>query len=161
MIVVSNTTPLINLAWLGRFDLLHDLYQRVLIPDAVWEETVGKGKGRPGASEVVEATWIERLKVANSDLVLALRQDLDDGEAEAIALAVEQRAGLLIMDERLGRQTAEQFGIRYIGTIGMLISAKQKGSIAHVKPYLDALRRDAGFYVSDPLYRRILLDIDE
>lgn len=161
MIVVSNTTPLINFAWLGRFDLLHDLYQRIFIPDAVWEETVVKGRGRPGTSEVAETPWIERLKVTNSDLVIALRQDLDAGEAEAIALAVEQKAGLLIMDERLGRQTAEQFGIRCVGTIGVLISAKRKGSITHITPYLDALRRDAGFYISDSLYRRILVDINE
>lgn len=145
MIVVSNTSPLINLAWIGRLNLLNDLFQRILIPQAVWDETVGVGRGRPGAPETAAAVWIERRQVENTNLVLALRQDLDVGEAEAIALAVEQSADLLIMDERLGREVAERFGIRPIGTIGVLVAAKRSGLITHIKPHLDTLRGEAGF----------------
>jgi len=158
MIVVSNTSPLINLAWIGCLNLLNDLFQRILIPQAVWDETVGVGQGRPGAPETAAAAWIERCQVKNTNLVLALRQDLDAGEAEAIALAVERSAALLIMDERLGRETVERFGIRPIGTIGVLVAVKRSGLIPHIRPHLDTLRSEAGFYIADTLYRHVLTD---
>ena len=74
----------------------------------------------------------------------ALRQDLDAGEAEAIALAVEVEADLLLMDERLGRETARHLGMRYVGLIGVLITAKRNGLIDDVKSRLAALRAVAG-----------------
>jgi len=83
---------------------------------------------------------------------------LDGGEAEAIALAVEVSDALLLMDERLGRDTARHFGIRYTGVIGVLIEAKDKGLLQAIQPHLEALRDLAGFHVSAILYQRILQD---
>jgi len=93
--------------------------------------------------------------------VQALQQELDAGEAEAIVLALETRAELLLMDEHLGRETARHLGLRHTGLIGVLIEAKRKGLISKVKPHLDALRDVAGFRVSDALYRRVLQDEGE
>ena len=101
MSVVSNASPLINLARIGKLDLLHDLYGELTIPEAVWREVVVEGAGQPGADEVKGATWIKRHAVANRQLVHALQQELDAGEAEAIVLASEMEAELLLMDERL------------------------------------------------------------
>lgn len=115
MKVVSNTSPLINLAWVGQLELLHELYGVIDIPEAVWHEIVVQGAGQPGAKEVNSADWINTRAVDNKLLVLALHQELDAGEAEAIALAIEQNAGLLLMDERLGRETARYFGLNYTG----------------------------------------------
>jgi uncharacterized protein len=161
MIIVSDTSVLINLAWLDKLFLLHELYGDLLIPPAVWHEVVEKGARKPGATEVKAAGWIQVREVANKDLVRALRQDLDAGEAEAIALAVEVDADLLLMDERLGRATAQHFGLRYIGLIGVLLMARQQKLIAEIKPDLDRLRQVAGFYISESLYNRVLKDAAE
>lgn len=161
MIVVSDTSTLINLAWLNRFALLQQLYGSLLIPSAVWQEAVEKGIGQPGSEEIKSANWIQVVEVQNTPLVTALQQDLDAGEAEAIALAIEQNADLVLMDERLGRATASRFGLSYIGLIGVLVVAKQKGLLTTLKPDLDKLRRVAGFYISDPLYYRVLGDHGE
>ena len=161
MKVVSNTSPLINLAWIGRLELLHELYGAIHIPEAVWHEIVVQGSGQLGAKEVSHASWIKTCAVDNKLLVLALHQELDAGEAEAIALAMEQKAELLLMDERLGRETARYFGLNYTGVIGVLIEAKQRRLIGSIKEQLDSLRTMAGFHISQPLYLRILQDQGE
>jgi hypothetical protein len=90
-----------------------------------------------------------------------LRQDLDAGEAEAIALAVEIEADWLLMDERLGRETARHFGRRCVGLVGILHSAKQHGYLEALRPLLDQLRDVAGFRISPALYMQVLHDADE
>ena len=129
MNVVSNASPLIALIRLGHLDLLRQLYGTVVIPDAVWHEVVVEGADQPGAEAVSSSSWIVRRTVTNRPLVHALRQELDAGEAEAIALAVEIDDALLLMDERLGRDTARHCGIRYTGVVGVLIDAKHKRCI--------------------------------
>jgi len=161
MKVVSNASALINLARIGKLDLLRELYGQIIIPQAVWREVVVEGDGQPGADEVKSASWIKTKRVTNRHLVRALQQDLDAGESEAIALALEVEAELLLMDERLGRGTARHLGLRYVGLIGVLIEAKRKGLIRAIKPYLDALRDAAGFRVEDALYLRVLQDEGE
>lgn len=161
MKIVSNASPLVNLARIGKLDLLLELYGELAIPSAVWREVVVEGSGQPGADKVENAAWIKTHVVANEHLVRALRQELDAGEAEAIALALEIEAELLLMDERLGREIARHLGLRYTGLIGVLIEAKHKGIVSAIKPHLDALRNIAGFRVSDALYTRVLRDEDE
>jgi len=68
--VVSNASPLINLARIDQLDLLPRLYGELLIPEAVWEEVVIEGAGQPGADEVKAATWIKRQAVANRSLAM-------------------------------------------------------------------------------------------
>jgi predicted nucleic acid-binding protein len=87
-----------------------------------------------------------------------LRQELDAGEAEAIALTLETQAELLLMDERVGREVARHLGLRYTGLIGVLVEAKHKGVLSVVTPQLDELRNIAGFRISDALYVRVLQD---
>jgi len=110
--IVSNASPLINLARLGKLELLRQLYGELMIPEAVWREVVVEGRGQPGAEEVEAATWIKRQAVRNTQLVRALEQNLGSGEAEAIALALETGAELLLIDERLGRETADHLQVR-------------------------------------------------
>jgi len=108
--IVSDASPLINLARIGKLALLRDLYGEIHIPKAVWQEAVEKGEGQAGADEIKAAPWIKSHTVKNAELVRALRQELDAGEAEAIALTLKGRAELLLMDERLGRETATLLG---------------------------------------------------
>jgi predicted nucleic acid-binding protein len=114
-VIVSDSSPLISLAQIGRLDLLHRLYNELLVPQAVWNEVVLRGVDQPGVDELKAASWIKTEAVSNRELVLALQRDLDPGESEAIVLALEKKAEVLLMDERLGREAAHYFGIRCMG----------------------------------------------
>lgn len=150
---VSNTSPLTNLAVIGQFDLLRRLYGRLWIAEAVWDELNAGGRAWPGRAEVAAADWIERRAVQNRPLVTALRERLDPGEAETIALAVECRPPFVLMDEKEGRRSAQRFGLKTVGVVGVLIEAKSRGLIAEVGPLLERLRQEAGFYLSDRVIR--------
>lgn len=161
MRIVSNASPLINLARVGQLDLLQQLYGELTIPEAVWQEVVLEGAGQPGAKAVEAASWIRVQPITNRELAQALRQELDAGEAEAIALALEVKAELLLMDEHLGRETALHMDVRCIGLIGALIEAKRRGMVDSIRPLLDSLQEVAGFWISQTLYQRVLQDEGE
>ena len=91
MKIVSNSGPLINLAKVGQFALLQDLFQHIMIPPEVFEEVVVRGAGQPGAEETHTAQWIIRGMLDQSDITNLLAAQLDRGEAEAIALALQKK----------------------------------------------------------------------
>jgi len=161
MIVVSDASPLAALSFIYQIDLLPTLYGQVLIPEVVWQEVALEGAGQLGREILLKSDWLKRHTVKNRQLVTALLQDLDHGESEAIALAIEENADLLIMDERMGRRTAQHFGLNVIGVIGVLIEAKHRGILNEIKPFLDQLRDIAGFRISFALYQRVLADEKE
>jgi predicted nucleic acid-binding protein len=161
MKVVSNASPLVNLARIGQLRLLPLVFGHIVLPDAVWQEVVDDGRGQPGAEEIRRASWINRASVSNQPLVHSLRQDLDAGEAEAIVLAVEINADWLLMDERLGRETARHFGLTHVGLVGILGEAKQRGIVRELRPLLNQLRDVAGFRMSSELYNQVLRDAGE
>ena len=161
MIVVSNTSPIIALAGIRQLDLLRAVHGEILVPDAVFDEITVAGAGQPGAREVAAAEWIKRRPALDAPLVNALSLELDAGEAQAIALAVEVRADLILLDERRGRRAAQRLGLTIAGTLGVLIAAKDRGVLAHVRPMLDALRADAGFWIGDDLYNAAVAAANE
>ena len=161
MIVVSNTSPITNLALIGRLDLLPQLYETLTIPDAVWHELVVKGAHLPSAQQIAGASWLSVRPVTNQALVLSLRQDLDAGEAEAIALSMEMDADLLLIDERIGRESAQHLGVTYMGLIGLLVQARQRDLLPQLRPVIEALRLQDGFWISDALVQRVLSDVGE
>lgn len=156
MIVVSNTSPLTNLAAIGQFHLLHDLYAELHIADGVWAELNAGGYRWPGRDAVAAAAWIQRHRVSNPSLVTLLQRDLDRGEAETIALALDLQANLILLDEREGRGIAQRLGLSMVGVIGVLLEAKAQGRIAQLRPQLDALRHEAGFYLSESVCQRAI-----
>jgi uncharacterized protein len=158
-IVVSNTTPLIALAWLKRLDLLPTLFGRVHIPLAVLKE-VTQEPTAVGAAELKAAAWLITLPVADRLAVDLLMDQLDYGESEAIVLAHEQHADLLLMDERRGRRRARQSGLTVAGTLAVLIRARQLGLIDQLRPLLDALQR-LPFHMSDELINDVLQRVGE
>lgn len=161
MIVVSDASPLIALAAVGRLDLLEKLYGSVLIPTAVRDEVTAAGSSAPGVREVEQAGWIQVVELRESPLTEALAFDLDRGECEAIALAVEHEADLLLLDERRARRVAQRLGRPVIGVLGILIAAKRRALLGAVGPVLDELVTDAGFRISEQLRSRVLEAADE
>jgi predicted nucleic acid-binding protein len=156
MSVVSNSSPLIALAVIGSLDLLQALYGEIHIPEEVFTEVVIRGAGRPGASEVAGARWIVRHALVNRLVVAQLLDSgIDAGESEAIALATELSARLLILDERRGRTVARERNLLVTGTLGVLIAAKQARIVPAISPLLDGLLA-AGVYLGPQLIESAL-----
>jgi uncharacterized protein len=139
VIVVTDTSPLVNLAAIEQIDVLRTLYETILIPQAVYDEVERVRVGGHSAVGLHALEWIAIRPVTGRVVVTALQNELDVGEAEAIALALELRADLLLLDERRGRSVASRFGVRCIGLLGVLIEAKRRGCIPAVKPLIDDL----------------------
>ena len=161
MIVVSNTSPLTNLAAIGKLGLMPLLFKQVHIPGAVWLELRAGDIVWPGREEVDAASWIVRDRVPGSPFLTELMGDLGPGEAEAIALALDLKADLVLLDEKEGRRKAQRVGLRAMGTGGMLLAAKAQRHLAEVRPCFDALRQIAGFYLSESVYRVLLAAANE
>ncbi len=155
MKVVADSTSLIGLCQIGLLSVLHQLFGEVCIAPAVYAEVVEKGKGKPGSGEVKQADWIRVGKIRNSLAVSMLKTYLDPGEAESIVLAAEIKADLLILDEKNGREIAEEQGIKIAGTAAILKRAAEKGLISDLKSALDKLQA-SGFRLSRDVYNACL-----
>ena len=162
MIVIADSSVLIGLSSIDKLHLLKVLFsEEILIPEAVWSEVVENGGGRAGAKQIESADWITVRMVSNSDFLQLLKHDLDPGEAEAIALAKEIKANLILLDERAARKIAKALSLKILGTVGVLIKAKQTENIKSLQVVLDALRNQAQFRISDSLYTLALKSVGE
>lgn len=125
MIIISDTTPIISLIKINRFDLLEKLFGEVLIPEAVFRELTTNVTFKKEADIVKTSEFIKILSIQNrkSFEILQAASGLDDGESEAIILADELKSDVLIIDERRGRKVAQNLGITITGTVGILIQA--------------------------------------
>lgn len=141
-VVVTDSTCLIGLERAGELRLLPVLFDEIFIPPEVQAEF---GVALP---------WLKVVAPTDEAMVEVLRESLDDGEAEAMALARELGCEI-ILDERKARAVAERLGLRCVGTGGLLLRAKHRGLIPSVKPVLDKLAAN-GFHASDELRERIL-----
>ena len=145
MIVVSDTSAVTALIHVGRQALLQDLYKIVLIPEAVHRELTRSHPILPG--------FLEVRTVADEAKVARLATNLDLGEAEAIVLALESNADLLLIDEKLGRLAARREGLAITGLMGVLVAAKRKNLISSVRELVGQIETEAGFRVSDAVRR--------
>ena len=163
-LVVSDSSTLIHLAAIDRLALLNEFFERIVVPPAVWREVVEQGEGRYGAAEVEQARqagWIQVLAPVDAALLQLLRRDLDDGESEVIALAIDQQAELVLLDESDARRIADLYGLSKTGVIGLLIRAKREGHIVSLKEELDRLLYQGGFWIEERLYDRVLDAVKE
>jgi predicted nucleic acid-binding protein len=136
--IVADTGPIIAFARLGQLDLLRQTVESLVIPDAVYEELVGRGHDRPGAEAVAQGEWILRRTVTDQEAVAQLPRVLHAGEREAIVLAHELQAQLLI-DEQRGREIAMAQGLEVVGILRIFADAKQRGLIPETRPLVAAL----------------------
>ena len=128
MTIVSNSGPILSFARARRFDLLREVVGTLTVPEAVYADIVVRGAGKLGAEDVQHAAWITRTSVRDRTFVDQLPQRLHLGECEALALARELDAVLLI-DEREARRAAQQYGIAHFGSLRVLEEAKERGLI--------------------------------
>lgn len=162
MRAVTNSSILIALSTIGQLSLLHQRFpDGVFLPQAVWREVVETGKGQPGAQDVTSASWLTIRQVTNTSLISLLRIELDEGEAEAIALFAENPVDAILLDEKNARRAARQMGLPVLGTVGILIWAKQKGLIITLKEQLDTLQNQGNFRISQSLYQAALNRVGE
>ena len=158
MLVASNTSPISNLAIIGRLNLLRSQFGEIWIPGAVRSEL--NQLSHPAAlkeiQQAIQDSWIKPRAIRDDTVARLLTRALDPGEAEAIALALELPADLILLDERDGRSAAERAGFRITGVLGVLLRAKNDGQIPLIKPEVEALRTRARFFVSAQLQKKTL-----
>lgn len=153
-LVIGNATPIISLSLIGRLELLQMLYGKVFIPLAV-ETEILRGGEKAGARELSDSPFIQSIPLTDSGRA-DLLSDLDRGEAEVIALAQEKKAGLVLLDERLGRRHARRLRLKVTGTVGILLRAKAEGYVNEVRPCLRQLQK-GGIRLSPALVSRALI----
>ena len=161
--VVSNTSPLLNLAIIGQLHLLFQQFDKVVIPTAVHRE-LQLETNLPGTYPLQQAIidgYLQVSEVKNIHLVQVLQIDLDKGEAEAIALALENNTKRILLDETDGRLAAKLLNLQPTGVLGILLRAKKSGKISDIEPLINKLRNDAGFFIAAQLYDQILLEAGE
>ena len=119
--IVSDSTTLIILTDLNRFELLTNLFDEIIIPKIVFQEV--------NAKQTIKLPAVIKVKKApNTPLLASLIQLLDQGESESIALAIEQKTGLII-DEKKGRKIAKNQGLKIIGLLGIVLLNIQKSHL--------------------------------
>ena len=158
--IVSNSSPIIHLAKIDQLDLLPDFFGELIIPPAVYEECTTDGMGRPEVTRIKQASWLRVVQVANQNLVKLLNAEIDRGEAEAIALALETQASLILLDDSDAREKARLYHLKMTGLLGILLRARKSGKIVSLSKMLDALR-STGFWLSARLTDRLLREVGE
>jgi predicted nucleic acid-binding protein len=157
MTVVSDTSAISNLLAIDCIDLLEAMFGEVMITPAVQRE-LHRVDAHKSLHE--KHPWIKVSSPGNQKLVLQLLNDLDLGEAESIALAVEKNASYIIIDELKGRKIATRLGLKVVGILGILIKAKLDGKVPQVRPLIDGLSAH-GFRLKDDLVKAVLKRLGE
>ena len=140
---IIDSACLITLEKIGHLALLPKLFDHIYIPPAVKQDF----------GESID--WVTVKRIKDTDKIIALSTQIDTGESEVIALAMELKDAYVILDDKKARRIAKQIGVKVIGTVGLLLKAKNMGIIPAIKPYLEKLNA-VGFHLSQALYHKAL-----
>jgi len=157
-LLIADAGPLIALAKIKKLKILQELYGTIIIPQKVYSE-LEIGANMPGSQRLEQAIlegWLKTVKIKHQPTSI-IRDSIDEGEAEAITLAIECKSEYpqLLIDDRKGRQVAKHHCIKVIGTAGILLIAKKRGLLTQIKPVFAQLLK-VGYRISDPLCKKIL-----
>ncbi len=161
MIVVTDTSVVLNLCLFGQQDLLRLMYGRVLAPTMVVVEFQRLAREDARFLGLSFPHFIEKAAPLHLLPSLAASARLQAGEVAALSLAVERKADAVLMDELAGRAAAAALGLRTTGSLGILRDAKDRGLITAVAPLLDRLEKEAEFWISATLRSLILKAVGE
>jgi hypothetical protein len=154
--VYTNTTPLLAFAAIERFDILQAVHGELHVVESVRNECKA---GLPViVPDLEQIQWIRLVASPSSADPRFLA--LDAGERDTISEALRDEADLVLIDERLGRNLAEYYGLRVVGTLGTLLKAKKIGIISEFLPIVRALQ-EHGFWYSEKLIQRLANDVGE
>jgi len=155
VIVVADTSVILNLSCVRQAELLPRLFQDVIIPPEVAAEFQRLASQVPRFQNLALPSWLRQQSC--SAVPDSLRAEaLDLGETAALALALEIRANAVLVDERRGYEVAKRLGLNPVGVISILLRAKMASILPQVSPVLDALRREAQFWISDEVRNQAL-----
>jgi len=158
--IIADAGPIIAFARVGRLALLQQVVGEFVVPDAVYEELVVKGGDRAGAAEVRRGEGMRRHTLRNRQALTQLPRSLAQGEREALLLAEEEGAPLLV-DERKAREAAEQRGVEVVGSLWVLKEAKQRGMILAVRPIIAELLAIGYWFHPERVIRPFLEEMGE
>jgi predicted nucleic acid-binding protein len=155
-LLVVDSGPLIALARLDLLDLPARYFDSVLVTSTVWEEVMRKPRDDEGPrlASAVSGKSIEVVPGMDNTPASVMRQTIDAGERSAIALGIELNASLL-MDDRVARKVAIELGRPVIGTLGLLLRAREDDFVPALRPLIEKLRV-SGYYLSADLVGEIL-----
>lgn len=152
--VVCNTGPLIALGSAGQLDLLHQLFEQVIIPDHVRSEILA-GRNDLAVRNFQNAPWIQ-VRVVTQHAMPLLEMSLDQGESAVILLALETLPDVVLIDERKGRKVAaDVYGLHVRGTVGILLDAKKLGLVPRVDTIIATMRQQ-GYWLDDRIVAEAL-----
>ena len=162
MVVVSNTSPLSNLAIIGRLGLLQEQFGTVLVPGAVRQEL--SRLRHSAAIGLLDAAFSEgwlRVTPLQKPVPTDVGIGLHPGETEALGLAIEQHADLVLLDDGDARRRAAQIGLRFLGVLGILLRARQQGRVPSLREEIRRLREEARFFIAGKLEVELLISAGE
>jgi hypothetical protein len=163
MPVVSNTSPLLNLAIIDHLFLLPQQFRQICIPPAVLRELkiTDNLPGSNALQAAIDEGWLLPQSLSNTALVSLLRRDLHPGESEAIALAVELSAETILLDEKEARQAARALGLDITGVLGVLLKGYREGTVTSLKSITERLEQEANFRIAPTLLAQVLQESGE
>lgn len=160
MRIVCDTSPLILLAKIDRLELLFRLYTQTAIPISVLDEVRVRPTEETTAIESLVENQAIQIQRVSPQVLESVPADLGAGEREAIALAIETDANMIVLDDREGRRVARERELSVTGTIGVLVEARARDMVASVRKEMDRLI-EAGMWIDEAFYHRILQEFDE
>lgn len=161
MIVVTDTSVVLNLCLLGQEGLLRSIFASVVAPPMVASEFQRLASADPRFSGAVWPSFIAIEVPAGLHAALSGNRRLHQGELEALSLASELRADAVLIDELAGRAAAVGMGLRCVGILGILIQAKVSGLLPAIRPLIDDLQVRGRFWISPQLRQQVLRRVGE
>ncbi len=152
--VVINSSPLITLFASDQQNILPALFNKIIVPEAVWDEVIEGGHSDIASSLLPKTPWLQKKKL---DVISAtvMSWDLGKGESEVITYANLYSGYHVIIDDSAARKCAKSLGVYTLGTLGVLLLAKHRGVITEIKPAITALQ-EAGLWLGEDLINMML-----